>query len=42
LILVEGEITYANFVREWNELVKHYNDILTQHEGRNKAKKIDD
>jgi hypothetical protein len=38
LIIVEGEATYSAFVREWNELVKHYNDILAQHKGRNKIK----
>jgi hypothetical protein len=41
LIIVEGEATYSAFVREWNELVKHYNDILAQHKGRNKAKKVE-
>jgi hypothetical protein len=39
LIVMEGETEYAPFVTELNELIKHYNDLLAQHEGRNKAKK---
>jgi hypothetical protein len=37
LIVMEGEAAYAPFVTELNELIKHYNDLLAQHEGRNKA-----
>ncbi|MDR2383224.1 MAG: DUF6261 family protein [Prevotellaceae bacterium] len=39
LIVMEGEAEYASFVTEMNELIKHYSDLLAQHEGRNKAKK---
>jgi hypothetical protein len=34
-----GDEKYRDFVSEWNALVKHYNDIWSQHQGRNKAKK---
>jgi hypothetical protein len=34
-----GDEKYRDFVSEWNALVKHYNDIWAQHQGRNKAKK---
>jgi hypothetical protein len=34
-----GEEKYKDFVAEWNALMKHYNDIWAQHQGRNKAKK---
>jgi hypothetical protein len=36
LIEVEGEAAYAAFVKEMNSLIKHYNDVLAQHQGRNK------
>jgi hypothetical protein len=39
LTVMEGETEYAPFVTELNELIKHYSDLLAQHEGRNKAKK---
>jgi hypothetical protein len=38
-IIRNGEEDYRDFISEWNELVKHYNDIWAQHQGRNKAKK---
>jgi hypothetical protein len=38
LIVMEGETAYAPFVTELNELIKHYNDLIAQHRGRNKAK----
>ena len=34
LIVMEGEAAYAPFVTELNELIKHYSDLLAQHEGR--------
>jgi hypothetical protein len=40
LIVMEGETVYAPFVTEQNELIKHYSDLIAQHFGRNKAKKI--
>ena len=40
LIVMEGETEYAPFVTELNELIKHYNDLLAQHRGRNKAKSL--
>jgi hypothetical protein len=39
LIVMESETTYAPFVAEQNELIKHYSDLIAQHLGRNKAKK---
>jgi hypothetical protein len=39
LIIMEGEAAYAPFVTELNTLIKHYNDLLAQHIGRNSAKK---
>jgi hypothetical protein len=38
-IIHHGENAYSTFISEWNILIKHYNDILAQHKGRNKAKK---
>jgi hypothetical protein len=38
--VLEGESEYAPFVTELNELIKHYSDLLAQHEGRNKAKNL--
>jgi hypothetical protein len=38
LIVMEGATAYAPFVTEQNELIKHYNDLIAQHRGRNKAK----
>jgi hypothetical protein len=38
-IIRYGESDYATFIAEWNTLIKHYNDLLAQHKGRNKAKK---
>jgi hypothetical protein len=40
LIIMEGETAYAPFVTELNKLIKHYNDLLSQHRGRNRAKKV--
>jgi hypothetical protein len=34
LIVIDGEETYANFVNELNTLIKHYNDLIAQHQGR--------
>jgi hypothetical protein len=39
LIVMDGETAYTSFVAELNALIKHYNDLLAQHLGRNKAKK---
>jgi hypothetical protein len=39
LIIMEGETAYAPFVTELNALIKHYNNLLAQHLGRNKAKR---
>jgi hypothetical protein len=39
LIVMEGEAAYAPFVTELNGLIKHYNDLLAQHLGRNRAKR---
>jgi hypothetical protein len=43
LIVMNGETEYAPFVNELNELIKHYNDLIAQHRGRNKSqqKKIE-
>ncbi|MDR1676275.1 MAG: DUF6261 family protein [Tannerella sp.] len=38
-ILIEGEQAYAPFVRELNALIKHYHDVLAQHQGRLKKEK---
>jgi hypothetical protein len=38
-IIRNGEENYRDFIAEWNELAKHYNDIWAQHQGRNKAKR---
>jgi hypothetical protein len=38
-IIRYGEEKYLNFIAEWNELVKHYNDVWAQEQGRKKAKK---
>jgi hypothetical protein len=34
LIIMEGEVNYAPFVNELNTLIKHYNDLIAQHQGR--------
>jgi hypothetical protein len=33
-----GEENYVDFAADWNELVKHYNDVWAQEQGRKKAK----
>jgi hypothetical protein len=38
-IIRYGESSYSTFISEWNTLIKHYNDLLAQHKGRNKEKK---
>jgi hypothetical protein len=38
-MIKEGNTAYAPFVAELNTLIKHNNDLLAQHLGRNKAKK---
>jgi hypothetical protein len=38
LIVLEGESAYAPFVTELNELIKHYSDLLAQHEGRRRER----
>jgi hypothetical protein len=38
MVVIEGEAAYALFITELNTLIKHYNDLLAQHFGRNKAK----
>jgi hypothetical protein len=37
LIILDGEANYASFVAELNTLVKHYNDLIAQHQGRVKS-----
>jgi hypothetical protein len=37
-IITEGEAAYTAFATEINTLTKHYNDLLAQHIGRNKAR----
>jgi hypothetical protein len=39
LIVMEGETEYLSFANELNNLVKHYNDLLSQHLGRVHAEK---
>jgi hypothetical protein len=45
ILLIKGDIVrygeekYIDFIADWNELVKHYNDIWAQEQGRKKAKK---
>jgi hypothetical protein len=38
-IIVEGEGDYVAFVQEVNTLIKEYNDILAQQQGRRAKKK---
>jgi hypothetical protein len=39
MVVMEGEYVYAPFITELNALIKHYNDLIAQHIGRNSAKK---
>jgi hypothetical protein len=39
LLVIEGETDYADFVAEINTLIKHYNNIITQHRGRARSVK---
>jgi hypothetical protein len=39
LMIMEGETEYATFVTELNTLIKHYNDLIAQHQGRLQAEK---
>jgi hypothetical protein len=45
ILLIKGDIVrygkekYIDFAADWNELVKHYNDVWAQEQGRKKAKK---
>jgi hypothetical protein len=39
LIILEGETNYTAFVTEINTLIKHYNDLVAQHQGRLQAGK---
>jgi hypothetical protein len=38
-IINDGEAPYASFISEINTLIKHYNDLIAQHQGHLKAAK---
>jgi hypothetical protein len=42
LLVIEGEANYAPFVAELNTLIKHYNDLIAQHQGRLEASRVKD
>lgn len=39
-VILEGDANYEPFVVELNTLIKHYNDLVAQHQGRLKHSKI--
>jgi hypothetical protein len=41
LMIMEGDAAYTPFVTELNVLIKHYNDLIAQHQGRLHSEKND-